>query len=63
MVDALNPFTPEQLAEIDDKLLLAAETEKAINKAKAAGIDVGDQLETLRAARTKLEQIKRTYAP
>ena len=63
MVDALNPFTPEQLAEIDEKLVLAAETEKAINKAKGAGIDVGDQLETLRAARTKLEQIKRTYAP
>lgn len=63
MVDALNPFTVEQLAEIDEKLKLADETEKAIAKAKGAGIDVGDQLETLRAARGKLEQIKRTYAP
>lgn len=63
MVDALNPFTPEQLAEIDEKIALADDTEKAIAKAKSAGIDVGDQLETLRAARTKLQQIKRTYAP
>ena len=63
MVDALNPFTVEQLAEIDEKIELADDTEKAIAKAKSAGIDVGDQLETLRAARTKLEQIKRTYAP
>ena len=63
MVDALNPFTVEQLAEIDEKIALADDTEKAIAKAKSAGIDVGDQLETLRAARTKLEQIKRTYAP
>lgn len=63
MVDALNPFTVEQLAEIDAKIELADDTEKAIAKAKSAGIDVGDQLETLRAARTKLVQIKRTYAP
>jgi len=62
MVDALNPFTVEQLAEIDEKIALADDTEKAIAKAQSAGIDVGDQLETLRAARTKLQQIKRTYA-
>ena len=61
MVDALNPFTPEQLAEIDEKLELATQTEKAIQKAQSAGIDVGVQLDTLREARTKLEQIKRTY--
>lgn len=61
MTDALNPFTESDFDEIESKLNLANETEKAIAKAKAAGIDTGDLLVTLRESRTKLQQILRTY--
>jgi len=63
MPDAINPLSPDQLKDLDDKIALADETEKAINKAVSAGVDVGDSLLTLREAKQKLVQLKRTYNP
>ncbi len=61
MTDALNPFTDAQFTEMEEKLVLAEVTERAIAKAKQAGIDTGNQLELIREAATKIKQILHTY--
>jgi len=61
MTDVLNPYTDEQLTDMEEGIKLANLTEKGINKAISAGLDTGDQLEKIREARTKLQQILTVY--
>lgn len=61
MTDAQKPFTVDDIKRMREGITLADETEKAINKAKSAGIDTGDQLDRIRDGRAKLVQILRVY--
>ncbi len=62
MVDVLNPFTQEELANLDDAIEQSKTVEKGIIKAQSAGMPVEGYLDDVRKSRERLLQIKRVYS-
>lgn len=63
MPDITNPFSEDDFDQIEAAIKQATETEEAIKKAKRAGIELPEMLETVRSQRQRLNQIKSTYFP
>lgn len=57
------PLHEEDYNQIVEAIKTTAELENAINKARAAGVEVGDALERNRQQRTKLQSLKQQYFP
>ena len=58
-----NPLDSSDFDQIEKSLTTLNDLEKAVNKAKRAGIDVTGKHEEIREARKRLEAIKREYRP
>ena len=58
-----NPLIESDLAEINAGIKNADDLLKALNKAKAAGVDIGDQYAEVSQKRQKLIALKTTYFP
>lgn len=63
MSDVENPLTDQDYKKLIEVMKSTDKTIKAINKAKAAGIDTGDQLAQVNAAREQATKMLRTYFP
>lgn len=63
MVDIKNPLGPQDLAEINQRLRELDDVEILIAQATRGGLDVKEQAERAREARTKLMQLKQSFFP
>lgn len=59
--DLENPFSREQFDELEKAIAETMRIEKAINKAKTAGLDVTGMHEQNRANRERLTSIRNAY--
>lgn len=57
------PLTDKDLKDIDEHLKNLDEAELELGRAIRAGIEVTDQAERIRDARTRLKKIKSAYFP
>lgn len=58
-----NPFGPDDFDRLEEALANTQKIERAIAKARQAGLDVGDAQERNRANADQLRRIKQTYFP
>lgn len=62
-VNPEHPLDEGHLAQLQEAIDKTGVLERAIQKAKLAGVDVGDAFERNRATREKLVRVKQTYFP
>ncbi len=58
-----NPLTSEHRDALDTAIAAADATEEVINRAKMAGIDLGDLPEQIAAGRDQARAIKQAFFP
>lgn len=63
MQDPENPLSEEQQDELVQKLKDCDIAQKQIDKAKRAGVPIGDAETQLKEARSQLLKLKNVYAP
>lgn len=57
------PLNDDDLRQLKDALAKTNDVEAALNKAKLAGVDIGNQIQENRDNRARLQQLLNTYFP
>lgn len=57
------PLTDDDLNELKDALQKTLKIDEALNKAKRAGVDIGNALQENAASRTRIQSLLNTYFP